>query len=457
MVNQAEKSQKMEIELISYNNLLAYSQGSTQSAVENFVVDLEGDNFEKIEKEEGGSEAAGIKKGSSGMFSFLKKNKAKKGVNIGADSQPKPTPSPSTGTDSAQASTTAPPKRKVAFGSGPVTVDKNKAKEEGGSGINPGTILKLVLLVVLIGGLGGGYFFLPDITGKYNQTSWEIIKGFFGAGADRISNTKEAIVGEKTEIIDPTQEVEVSPDEPQIDVEKANIEKSIEEAISKQLVGQINPKISEIGNGEEEGTFDKAVDALTGKEVELTKKGLYSYIKENSEIIKPQTIYFINIYDDEGNELALQTFLEIFELDLYPGWQNQVVDYEIMLYTEKSSVEAKSKIRLGMLLIFGQNQKPQFSSLIDWEKTIIQDLQSLYMEGNASLLTDKEFQNSTISPTRRFINLTQDQSLSLDYALAEDGMIIVTSRNFGTSLLNILVEGEDNSSVQPETEQEPQT
>jgi len=72
---------------------------------------------------------------------------------------------------------------------------------------------------------------------------------------------------------------------------------------------------------------------------------------------------------------------------------------------------------------------------------MIGDLKNIYLDNNLSLVNETTaFSNSTISERRRYINFSSNQLLSFDYAVAQDGLVIASSKQFGTAILKLLLE-----------------
>ncbi len=154
-------------------------------------------------------------------------------------------------------------------------------------------------------------------------------------------------------------------------------------------------------------------------------------------------IYFLNIYE-EDRLLTLDELITTFGFKLMPSREvelkEQLATHKLLIYFEPKDAKVDSQIRLGMLFISKEETNLSLEFFKSWEATMVNDLDSLYPENNQKFLkNDKLFSDSTISEQRRYINFTSDQLLSLDYAVAKDGVIIVTSKKFGTAVLELLL------------------
>lgn len=168
-------------------------------------------------------------------------------------------------------------------------------------------------------------------------------------------------------------------------------------------------------------------------------EGLYKEMSRATSSLENGKIYFVRIYEAD-EELAFEKAMSMLGIKMMPQWQQglkeKLIDYRLLLYRE-----SEAQPRLGLLCIFDKEETITTGFLGNWEATIADDLKGLYWpdhQGKVSM-ADKSFRSSSISERRRFVNFADDQSLSLDYAVAKDGLIVVTSKNFGTKLLEILL------------------
>ncbi|MBD3238703.1 MAG: hypothetical protein GF332_03650 [Candidatus Moranbacteria bacterium] len=427
---------KIEVELLSFANLLNYSKGSSQSAVENFMVDISADEVVKLGED---SPTKKLKQKAKSLFSKEKQaqsqpsRKPKRKVEFGqVDIQEPPKPSPS-GRAAPSPTPSGMPTRQPSL----VRYTKNYA----------GWIFLILALIAI----GAGYFFLPQITGSPEKSSAEIVIDFSQNVVEKVKNIKNIVIpNEQIPVIPTTQPVATTSPQPQpttIEIEKLNIQKSIDQAINLGQISVIQVKKQEIGDGSPEKPVHKQVwNEITGKQTSFTKQGLYKYLEETAAIASDNVIYFVDIQDQQGNQIGLQELNQTLGIEL-PSWSKNIISYRLMFFLEPPSNSTQSRVRLGFIYMFPPGKKPPFMSLKTWESTAISELNPLYMPANQTQIEKGKFEDSTITTkeTRRFINFTKDQSLSLDYALAQDGLIVVTSRDFGTALLNILVQEQEES------------
>lgn len=98
--------------------------------------------------------------------------------------------------------------------------------------------------------------------------------------------------------------------------------------------------------------------------------------------------------------------------------------------------------------VYGQDQWPRYglviktnsdisSQLVNWEREMFKDLNSLYFEGNPQTVSAEFRDNGDYPVSIRYINLP-DPSVSLDYALSNNLLIITTSKDSMIDLINKL-------------------
>jgi len=428
-----EKEEELEVELISFSKLKDYANGKTGKPLESFRITLVGENEVRVSEKkdfndgeaaialppkENGSDhptspetnspAAPSAPGSFGMpkfhlphFSFPH---AKSGVTG------KKTESPKKSSDQeAEVDLSAPPKvvhkdiHLITVKKEDESPDSKKQKPIDSEKLSSRTklIIGVIVFVSILVAIAA-FFFLKSFASSFSHDDKGILSYF---AADPTPTPAPA----PTET--PIPSVRPAPiDYSTIDIQKMVADKLMEE------------KTIELGR-------DKDF---------FTRSDLFEKINEVVPSLELNKIYLLRIFGHE-EEMNLDKLMGVLGIKLMPIWEKELkpslTTYRIMLYRESDS-----EPRLGLLCIFNKDKVLTISMLRDWEGTIANDLRGLYWDDHQGKIDNgKVFTASSISERRRFLNFLEDQSLSLDYAVAKDGMLVVTSKNFGTKLLDILL------------------
>jgi len=448
---------KIKIELVTFDNLKEHARGKTKNVLENFTLFVREEN--KI-KQDGESEPIEFKKSvsldqkikdffsyfiakkteetSDGKLSLENKRDLKSEIDIRADS---------------------PDKKKIKSSKKETFSTPRKSRKK----IMP----LIIVLLFLIAGIVLLSFSDNNLSNVNNFISGTIEKGknVLGIG-NNVSENENELYGlplEQEELNEPmeTQEPQelnesIETQEPLIEEEQVVEEKASVDYSSlstQQLLGsgqimEINLFAKDLAGGGK-NFFQKIWQRIfrvqddKQNEVVVTGESIYSYLEQNLNLFSENEIYFLNIYE-EDRLLTLDELITTFGFKLMPSREvelkEQLATHKLLIYFEPKDAKVDSQIRLGMLFISKEEANLSLEFFKSWEATMVNDLDSLYPENNQKFLkNDKLFSDSTISEQRRYINFTSDQLLSLDYAVAKDGVIIVTSKKFGTAVLELLL------------------
>jgi len=151
----------------------------------------------------------------------------------------------------------------------------------------------------------------------------------------------------------------------------------------------------------------------------------------------------IKITEPEEKFISFKELAEILNFNIPQEIMGQYNDqYSLIIYSQKKGIISPflkniSKNRLCLILALKNSDIED--TLIEWEKTILQDLKLLYLNFNVAPISEAVFSNSEridITP-HRFINLNTSY-LSLDYALFQNKLIITTSKESANKILDIM-------------------
>lgn len=199
---------------------------------------------------------------------------------------------------------------------------------------------------------------------------------------------------------------------------------------------------------EQENMLVKLLEKANLREPEMvdkkiTKEDIYAHVLKNAEDLELDKVYFLNVTDNDGKKLPLTKLTDSMGINLGSEWDQKMssslLDYGMAFYLEEDETEAINGVRMGFLLLLEQDKDDTAAYFLDWEDTFAQDMSPLFLGNNQKIIsTNKNFSQSSISENRRYINFNQEGSVSLDYALVKDGVVIVTSKNFGSALVDLL-------------------
>ncbi len=173
---------------------------------------------------------------------------------------------------------------------------------------------------------------------------------------------------------------------------------------------------------------------------------------EESKIKVP--IEFL-IADGNNNPIAFSRFAYLFQLNLSSETLSSL-DEEFSLYLYNDS----GNIRLGMTVDFKDKEKTA-AGMAEGEGVLVENLSNLFIGASAEkeniLFSDGEYKNYSI----RYVNLDEQETISVDYAFTGNHLVIGTSKNTiratldkaeddGESLENISDSSAENNEEIPE-------
>lgn len=378
--NKFEKTGKIEIELITLKKLEDYIRGRTKNIVENFSINI-GDKEEQVVVEESSPQEQKKHVSSAGVFSRL----------------------------------FFPVKIKEEQKAPKVSIKKDKISKK-----NPKIII------------GGIIFFIILGIGTYVYFDFERLNGWVARFLDKKIEEDVAV---PLEIKEPVQYSSLS------------LSKLLESPEVKVLDFN-KPEEKKVSSNFFINIWDKAIkkDQVPETGKSLSKEEVYAFISKDSGNYEAGNIYLVNLYNQEGKIAPFSEFCSVMEFKIYSekeiDLKKNLVDYRLIFYLEPENSVTENNIRMGIVLIYKEHT-PDILILKNWEKTIIKDFSFLYTGDLKELVSVyKEFKDSAISSERRYVNFTSNQEVSLDYAIAEDGLIVATSRNFASAILNLLLEND---------------
>ncbi len=416
---------KIRVELITLNRLRDYSRGKTQEVLESFTLFFNEDN-EIQEKNDfpDSQRPVSLDQKIKDFFSFFsskkekgeKEEKRKKGkeevvieekeepIIVREEYKPKPTTGP--GNENSYEEKMLTPAKK----------SKNKI------------IILFISLLLLVGGIVFVVFSEDDLSNVKN-----LINKFGFLSSEKPDKPVVVEKEEEEEIDDQTGVKEVPVDYSVLSTQKL---------IDEEKIMEINLFSQDLAK-EEEGLLEKA-KGIFGfnqniEEDALSREKILKYLEQNSNLLVKDQIYFLNVYRGDSL-LNLNELINIFGLKIKPDLKEKITASKFLVYLETKDAKISSQIRTGLLLIFEEGTIT-LDDLKEWEPTMIGDLKNIYLDNNLSLVNETTaFSNSTISERRRYINFSSNQLLSFDYAVAQDGLVIASSKQFGTAILKLLLE-----------------
>ncbi|MCX6765415.1 MAG: hypothetical protein NT136_00350 [Candidatus Moranbacteria bacterium] len=150
-----------------------------------------------------------------------------------------------------------------------------------------------------------------------------------------------------------------------------------------------------------------------------------------SEIKKSETtspIEFI-ITDSNNNPIVFHIFAVLSGLKLSPVLSNLGEEFSLFFYPDSENV------RIGIAADLKDKGRAT-AAMKNQEKTLINDLSFLFLDA-VPQEKDKLFQSSTYKDfSIRYANLNPEESLSIDYAVTADQLVIGTSKNTIRAILD---------------------
>jgi hypothetical protein len=196
-------------------------------------------------------------------------------------------------------------------------------------------------------------------------------------------------------------------------------------------------------------------------EKKITKEDIYAYILKSAKNVGLGKIYFLNIADSSGKKISLDQLAEIMGINLGPSWKESMapslLDYGMAFYLEEDKTEPINGVRIGLLLLLKQDKANTVDYFSKWEGSLVKDMTPLFLGNNQKLVSDNNnFNWSTISPERKYVNFDPKGLASLDYALVSDGAVIITSKNFGSAMIKLFKKNNEQNEPTELKEVDPQ-
>ncbi|NTV41560.1 MAG: hypothetical protein HGA61_04810 [Candidatus Moranbacteria bacterium] len=151
-------------------------------------------------------------------------------------------------------------------------------------------------------------------------------------------------------------------------------------------------------------------------------------LKISDEIkIPAQSIpYEFLVVDKNNNPISLKSFTEITKINLSTSVFNKLSsDFSIYIFNDKGNARLGLKIKT-----VGNDKASLLSEIIKQENTLVEDLNFIFLNtptnNNRSSFTvsDYTFNNTII----RYLNVNNDKTLSIDYTVTDNELIIGTSK-----------------------------
>lgn len=253
-----------------------------------------------------------------------------------------------------------------------ITASENIPFEEHRKAIRIITAI-IAFLVVAILGLGGYYFFITKTPQQTPQQS---------------QNTVEA----------PTQETPVT----------------IEPPIEKYSSSKPNYLPLDIAT-------------LTTDEIKNSLTNISSELRSSAA---PQSLYEFIVVDANNNPIAFPIFATAVKLNLSPVLLADMAEtFSFYFYNDSSGTRVAIAANIA-------KKEALAAELTKQEKTFVTDAGFLFLgetpEKTDGIFADSAYNNSNI----RFININQQKTLSIDYAIKDSQLIIATSKNAMRAVLD---------------------
>lgn len=135
------------------------------------------------------------------------------------------------------------------------------------------------------------------------------------------------------------------------------------------------------------------------------------------------------LINKQETPLSLDGFLNDLNINISDEVKNGLTnDYTFFVYGQAQG------LRYGLVI---KTNNDISSQLVNWESEMFKDLNSLYFDGNPQTVSAEFRDNGDYPVSIRYINLP-DPSVSLDYALANNLLIITTSKDSMIDLIGKL-------------------
>lgn len=160
-------------------------------------------------------------------------------------------------------------------------------------------------------------------------------------------------------------------------------------------------------------------------------ESINSYIMEVQNLAEKSLIEFVPT-DEKYIPLKFSEFSEKLGI-VFPAKVLEEIDNDSLfsLY----AFQEKSDVKLGIVLKTKNSDKIR-AAMLEWEKTMTGDLKGIYFNKAFSETPESFSENEYKGNKIRYKNFAPDASLSLDYSIIKDKLMILTSKNFAWTIVD---------------------
>ena len=343
---------------------------------------------------------------------------------------------------------TVKPSKSSGFGSASTSPKESKVKDAFVSfGNTLRYHMKKIVMLFFLAGLGVVFFMLPQITKQPEKSSVDIVVEYSKVIFTRGKNALAVLTSAGPDMTQVQLSGLTIENAESIDLDTINLKQVMQRAEKNNDIAELKITKNELASILSQGTFDRFWKELTAKQIDLTVTTMHRFLDDYQYDFTKERIYVLNITNTSGEKIPFSEFVEGMDLKL-PQWRKDVSDYQLMVYVEtlEEASDSNNQVRLGLNLFFDPKNKPNFAKIQEWEPDMAKNLSNLYMPENLKIVDPaKPFGSSSVSSTRRYVNYTEDQSMSMDYGVTQDGIFIITSNNFGQYLTSVFLENKSSN------------
>lgn len=216
-----------------------------------------------------------------------------------------------------------------------------------------------------------------------------------------------------------------------------------------------NPPIEEPQNGEEPteqpgengGETGLPEDTATQKHLLLEESGnpLWEAEKYFSGVDQEHQAIELIFYDQNQENLSLADWVSQSEL-LIPEYVDDILTPNYHFYLVPDSLSENPKAALVLESVFSDHKKTE-NILSRWEDYLVQDLKDFILLGDefdfVAGFENPNFQSSSKYSGARYFNFLKDGSVSLNYIVMRDKIVITNSFNSFESMVDLIMQ-DDN-------------
>lgn len=247
----------------------------------------------------------------------------------------------------------------------------------------------IIILVLILISLGGVYYWF--VLSGYNNQKKIVLEEDFSGGGDSENNG---------DVVDEVSE-EVMYSSDSVNYLKINTETDDAEDIASEL--------------------KKIKGDITGKD--------------------PTSLYEFKIQDSKGYQLAFSRFAYLFDLNFPEGvLENLGEDFSLFFYNNSG------KARISLATKISENPDSVESMLKKTEDNLIDLFEPLFLDESVTK-SDVSFSNGSYKDFEiRYVNLNQENDLSIDYGVIGNYIIIGSSKNSARKTIDAVMDFEDYNS-----------